>query len=451
MSLVSIAHWRYSLCLCYHIALIRPMLQMLLGLAPFLRPSGTVMSQLSLDKAKIRFLLLEGVHKNALDVLSNNGYTNIEYLRGALDEDALIEKIKDAHFVGIRSRTQITEKVLAAANKLIAIGCFCIGTNQVNLKAAMKKGIPVFNAPYSNTRSVAELVLAEAILLLRGIPEKNALVHRGGWSKSAEGSYETRGKVLGIVGYGSIGSQLSVLAESLGMQVIYFDAVTKLPLGNARQVGSMNELLAQADVVSLHVPELASTKNMMAAEQFAQMKKGSIFINAARGTCVVIDDLAAALESGHIAGAAIDVFPKEPKANDEEFLSPLRKFDNVILTPHIGGSTLEAQANIGLEVAEKFARYSDTGTTLSAVNFPEVAIPLQAGKHRLLHIHNNVPGVLSAINRVFAENNINISAQSLMTNEAIGYLVMDVDAEYSSVALEKLQQVEGTIRTRVLY
>lgn len=409
------------------------------------------MSQLSLDKAKIRFLLLEGVHKNALDVLSNNGYTNIEYLRGALDEDALIEKIKDVHFLGIRSRTNVTEKVLAAANKLISIGCFCIGTNQVNLKAAMEKGIPVFNAPYSNTRSVAELVLAETILLLRGIPEKNALVHRGGWSKSAEGSFEARGKVLGIVGYGSIGTQLSVLAESLGMQVIYFDVVTKLPLGNARQVGSMSELLAQADVVSLHVPELASTKNMMGAEQFAQMKKGSIFINAARGTCVDIDALAAALESGHIAGAAIDVFPKEPKANDEEFLSPLRKFDNVILTPHIGGSTLEAQANIGLEVAEKFARYSDTGTTLSAVNFPEVAIPLQAGKHRLLHIHNNVPGVLSAINRVFAENNINISAQSLMTNEAIGYLVMDVDAEYSNVALEKLQQIEGTIRTRVLY
>jgi D-3-phosphoglycerate dehydrogenase len=409
------------------------------------------MSQLSLDKAKIRFLLLEGVHKNALDVLSNNGYTNIEYLRGALDEDALIEKIKDAHFLGIRSRTQVTEKVLAAANKLISIGCFCIGTNQVNLKAAMERGIPVFNAPYSNTRSVAELVLAEAILLLRGIPEKNALVHRGGWSKSAEGSYETRGKVLGIVGYGSIGSQLSVLAESLGMQVIYFDVVTKLPLGNARQVGTMDELLATADVVSLHVPELASTKNMMRAEQFAQMKKGGIFINAARGTCVDIDALAAALESGHIAGAAIDVFPKEPKANDEEFLSPLRKFDNVILTPHIGGSTLEAQANIGLEVAEKFARYSDTGTTLSAVNFPEVAIPLQPGKHRLLHIHKNVPGVLSAINRVFAENNINISAQSLMTNEAIGYLVMDVDADYSTVALQKLQEIDGTIRTRVLY
>jgi D-3-phosphoglycerate dehydrogenase / 2-oxoglutarate reductase len=409
------------------------------------------MSQLSLDKAKIRFLLLEGVHKNALDVLSNNGYTNIEYLRTALDEDALIAKIKDAHFVGIRSRTQLTEKVLDAANKLIAVGCFCIGTNQVDLKAAMKKGIPVFNAPYSNTRSVAELVLAEAILLLRGIPEKNALVHRGGWSKSAEGSFETRGKVLGIVGYGSIGSQLSVLAESLGMQVIYFDTVTKLPLGNARQVGSMDELLSQADVVSLHVPELPSTKDMMRAEQFAQMKKGAIFINAARGTCVDIDDLAAALESKHLGGAAVDVFPKEPKANDEEFLSPLRQFDNVILTPHIGGSTLEAQANIGLEVAEKFARYSDTGTTLSAVNFPEVAIPLQAGKHRLLHIHNNVPGVLSAINRVFAENNINISAQSLMTNEAIGYLVMDVDADCSTIALQKLQEVEGTIRTRVLF
>jgi len=298
---------------------------------------------------------------------------------------------------------------------------------------------------------VAELVLAQAILLLRGIPEKNALVHRGGWSKSAEGSYEARGKTLGIVGYGSIGSQLSVLSESLGMQVIYFDVVTKLPLGNARQVGSMDELLSTSDVVSLHVPELPSTKNMMRAEQFAQMKKGAIFINAARGTCVDIDALAAAIESRHLNGAAIDVFPKEPKANDEEFMSPLRAFDNVILTPHIGGSTLEAQANIGLEVADKFVRYSDNGTTLSAVNFPEVALPPQASKHRLLHVHNNVPGVLSAVNRVFAENNINISAQQLMTNEAIGYLVIDVDAAYSAVALEKLQEVVGTIRTRVLY
>lgn len=409
------------------------------------------MSQFSLEKSKIRFLLLEGVHQNALDVLHNNGYTNIEYLKTALDEAQLIEKIRDAHFVGIRSRTRITENVLAAANKLIAVGCFCIGTNQVNLRASLERGIPVFNAPYSNTRSVAELVLGELILLLRGIPEKNAIVHQGGWSKSAEGSFEARGKTLGIVGYGSIGSQLSVLAEALGMNIIYYDVVAKLPLGNARQVGSMKDLLNQADVVSLHVPEVPSTKNMMCAEQFAQMKPGAIFINAARGTCVDIDALAAALESKHLNGAAIDVFPAEPKGNNEEFVSPLRRFDNVILTPHIGGSTLEAQANIGLEVAEKFVRYSDNGTTLSAVNFPEVAVPMQPGKHRLLHIHRNMPGILSAINRVFAENNINISAQSLMTNEAIGYLVMDVDAEYSAVALEKLQHIEGTIRTRVLY
>ena len=409
------------------------------------------MSQFSLDKSKIRFLLLEGVHKNALDVLSNNGYTNIEYLRGALDEDALIAKIKDAHFIGIRSRTQLTEKVFAAANKLIAVGCFCIGTNQVNLKAAMQRGIPVFNAPYSNTRSVAELVLGELILLLRGIPEKNFLVHRGGWSKSAEGSYEARGKTLGIVGYGSIGSQLSVLAESLGMQVIYYDVVTKLPLGNARQVTTIDELYATADVVTLHVPELPSTKNMVGAAEFAKMKKGAIFINAARGTCVEIEALADAIKSKHLNGAAIDVFPKEPKANDEEFMSALRGLENVILTPHIGGSTLEAQANIGLEVAEKFARYSDTGATITAVNFPEVSVPQSAGKHRLLHIHNNVPGVLSKVNLVFAENGINISAQSLMTNDSIGYLVMDVDAEYSDLALAKLQQVEGTIRTRVLF
>ena len=409
------------------------------------------MSQLSLDKAKIRFLLLEGVHKNALDILANNGYTNIEYIRGALDEDVLIEKIKDAHFVGLRSRTQLTEKVIAAADKLVAIGCFCIGTNQVDLKAALTRGIPVFNAPYSNTRSVAELVLGQLILLLRGIPEKNAMVHSGGWSKSAEGSYEARGKTLGIVGYGSIGSQLSVLAESLGMHVIYFDTLTKLPLGNARQVTSMEELLSTSDVVSLHVPDVPSTRNMMRAEHFAQMKAGSIFINAARGTCVDIDALAAAITSKHLNGAAIDVFPKEPKSNDEEFVSPLRGLFNVILTPHIGGSTLEAQANIGLEVAEKFARYSDTGATTTSVDFPEVSLPVTPGKHRLLHIHKNIPGVLSAINLVFAENGINISGQSLMTNDTIGYLVMEVDAAYSDVALEKLQQINGTIRTRVLY
>ena len=407
--------------------------------------------QLSLDKDKIRFLLLEGVHQTALDTLSSAGYSNIEYLKTALDEDALIEKIKDAHFVGIRSRTQITERVLEAAEKLIAIGCFCIGTNQVDLDAAMKRGIPVFNAPYSNTRSVAELVLGQLILLLRGIPEKNFLVHRGGWSKSAEGSFEARGKTLGLVGYGSIGSQLSVLAESLGMKVIYFDVITKLPLGNARQVATMEELLSQSDVVSLHVPELPSTKNMMRAEQFAQMKQGAIFINAARGTCVDIDALADAIKSKHLGGAAIDVFPKEPKANGEEFQSALRGLENVILTPHIGGSTLEAQANIGLEVAEKFVRYSDSGATTSAVNFPEVAIPQQEGTHRLLHIHKNVPGVLSAINKLFADNNINICAQSLMTKGDVGYLVIDVEDSDSQVALEKIQGVDGTLRVRVLY
>lgn len=410
------------------------------------------MSQyLSLPKDKIRFLLLEGVHQNAIDTLNAAGYTNIDYHKTALEGDALKEAIKDAHFIGIRSRTQLTDDVFEHANKLIAVGCFCIGTNQVDLDAAMQRGIPVFNAPYSNTRSVAELVLAELILLLRGVPEKSAVCHRGGWQKSAVGSFETRGKTLGIVGYGSIGSQLSVLAESLGMHVIYYDAVTKLPLGNARQVGSLNDLLAQADVVTLHVPDLPSTRNFFGKEQFAKMKEGAIFINAARGTCVVIEDLAEAIQSKHLAGAAIDVFPKEPKGNNEEFVSPLRGLDNVILTPHVGGSTMEAQANIGLEVAEKFVAYSDKGMTLSAVNFPEIAMPLTEGKHRLLHIHQNVPGVLSKINTLFSDNHINISSQSLMTKGDVGYLVMDVDASASSDALDTLQQVAGTIRVRVLF
>lgn len=406
---------------------------------------------LSLEKDKIRFLLLEGLHENALKVLQGAGYNNIESLSHALDQDELIEKIKDAHFVGIRSRTQLTREVLEQAQKLIGIGCFCIGTNQVDLDAARELGVPVFNAPYSNTRSVAELVLAEAIMLYRGIPEKNATVHRGGWGKSAKDSHEVRGKTIGIVGYGSIGSQLSVLAESFGMKVIYHDVVTKLPLGNAHQVGSLNELLAQADIVTLHVPDEPSTRYMMKAEQFAQMKAGSHFINAARGTCVDIDALAAALESGKILGAAIDVFPKEPKSADEEFESPLRKFDNVILTPHIGGSTQEAQANIGLEVAEKFVRYSDQGDTITSVNFPEVSIPFKAGTHRLLHIHHNVPGVLSQINRLFADAHINILAQSLMTEGDIGYLMMDVDYHDSDAALDQLKDVPETIRVRVLY
>lgn len=406
---------------------------------------------LSLQKDKIRFLLLEGVHDNALKTLSAAGYTNIEYIKSALDEAELIEKIKDAHFVGIRSRTQLTRKVLEAAEKLIAIGCYCIGTNQVDLDAALELGIPVFNAPYSNTRSVAELVLAETIMLMRGVPEKNAVVHRGGWNKSAKDSYEVRGKTMGIVGYGSIGSQLSVLAESLGMNVIYHDAVTKLPLGNAVQVGGLDELFAKADVVTLHVPDLPSTRNMMTKTEFDKMKDGAFFINAARGGCVDIDALADALKSGKILGAAIDVFPKEPKSADEEFVSPLREFDNVILTPHVGGSTQEAQANIGLEVAEKFVKYSDQGDTTSAVNFPNVSIPFTAGTHRLLHIHRNVPGVLSQINASFADAGINIAAQSLMTRGDVGYLVMDVDDNDSAKAMERLRAVPETIRVRVLF
>ena len=405
----------------------------------------------SLNKDKIRILLLEGVHDNALTTLQKAGYRNIEYLSIALDQDELIDKIKDAHFIGIRSRTQLTREVLEQAEKLVAVGCFCIGTNQVDLDAARELGVVVFNAPYSNTRSVAELVLAETIMLYRGIPEKNTTVHRGGWSKSAKNSHEVRGKTMGIVGYGSIGSQLSVLAESLGMKVIYHDIITKLPLGNAMQVGSFDELLSQADVVTLHVPDTPNTRNMMTAKEFAKMKDGSYFINAARGGCVDINALADVLESGKVLGAAIDVFPNEPKSTDEEFISPLRRFDNVILTPHIGGSTQEAQANIGLEVAEKLVNYSDTGNTITAVNFPEVSIPFKEGTHRLLHIHQNVPGVLSQINSLFATAGVNILAQSLMTQDYVGYLMMDVDDNNSDKALQMLKDVKETIRVRVLY
>ncbi|MFD1382797.1 phosphoglycerate dehydrogenase [Rhodanobacter aciditrophus] len=409
------------------------------------------MSNTSLDKSKIKILLLEGVHQSAIEALNAAGYDNIEYHKTALAEDELIEKISEAHFIGIRSRTQLTAKVLEHANKLVAVGCFCIGTNQVNLDAASEKGIVVFNAPFSNTRSVAELVIGQLILLLRGIPEKNAVCHRGGWMKSAVGSYETRGKRLGIVGYGSIGTQLSVLAESLGMEVCFYDIVTKLPLGNARQVKSLEELLSTSDVISLHVPETASTKMMIGAEEIAQVKKGAIFINASRGTVVDLDALAESIKAGNISGAAIDVFPVEPKGNAEEFVSPLRGLDNVILTPHIGGSTMEAQENIGVEVAEKLIQFSDVGTTTAAVNFPEVALPAQADKHRILHIHENRPGVLSKINAIFSENDINITGQFLRTTEKLGYMVMEVDADEGELALEKVKEVEGTIKARVLF
>ena len=377
--------------------------------------------------------------------------TSVELIKNSLSEDELIEKIKGVHVLGIRSKTQVTQKVLDAADKLLVVGAFCIGTTQIDLESAKKKGVVVFNAPYSNTRSVAELVLGQLILLLRGIPAKNAACHRGGWIKSAVGSYETRGKRLGIIGYGSIGTQLSVLAESLGMEVCFYDIVTKLPLGNARQIKSLKELLSTSDIISLHVPETNSTKLMIGAKEVSQMKKGSIFINASRGTVADLDAVAEAIKSGALGGAAVDVFPVEPKGNDEEFLSPLRGLDNVILTPHIGGSTMEAQENIGIEVAEKLIKYSDVGTTIAAVNFPEVALPAQADNHRILHIHENRPGVLSKINAIFSENNINITGQYLRTTEKLGYMVMDVDAEEGELALEKVKEVDGTVKARVLF
>ncbi len=408
-------------------------------------------TKVSLDKSKIKFLLLEGVHQTALEVLQNAGYTNIEYHKKALDDDELKEAIKDAHFVGIRSRTFLTEEILAHAQKLIAIGCFCIGTNQVNLQAAKLRGIPVFNAPFSNTRSVAELVLGEILLLMRNVPQANAEVHRGIWNKSANGSHEVRGKKLGIIGYGHIGSQLSIIAESLGMRVFFYDIENKLPLGNAQQLRTLEELLSSCDVVSLHVPENASTKNLISAERIAQLKEGAILINAARGTVVDIDALAQALEAGKIRGAALDVFPEEPASIQEEFVSPLRAFDNVILTPHIGGSTSEAQENIGAEVSGKFVKYSDNGSTLSAVNFPEVSLPEHVGTKRLLHIHHNKQGVLNKINQVFVDANVNIAAQYLQTDPAIGYVVIDVETEDTHSLLTQLKEIEGTIRARVLY
>lgn len=408
-------------------------------------------NKVSLDKSKIKFVLFEGVHQSALDTLHAAGYTNIDYYKKALDGDELKEAIKDAHFIGLRSRTHLTAEMIEAAPKLIAVGCFCIGTNQVDLNAAKARGIPVFNAPFSNTRSVAELVLGEILLLMRNVPQANAEVHRGVWNKSATGSHEVRGKKLGIIGYGHIGSQLSIIAESLGMDVYFYDIENKLPLGNAKQVRSLEELLSSCDVVSLHVPELPSTKNLMNAERITQLKQGAILINAARGTVVDIDALAQALKDGKIHGAAIDVFPIEPASINEEFVSPLREFDNVILTPHIGGSTAEAQENIGFEVAGKFVKYSDNGSTLSSVNFPEVSLPEHEGTKRLLHIHENRPGILNKLNQIFVEADLNIAAQYLQTDPKIGYVVVDVETNDASPLLTKLKEIDGTIRARVLY
>ena len=411
------------------------------------------MSPTSFPKSDIRVLLLEGISATAAQVFTDAGYSEIRRFDQALPVEDLHRELRAAHIVGIRSRTRLDAAALAEARRLIAVGAFCIGTNQIDLAAAKRAGIPVFNAPYSNTRSVAELVIAETIMLMRGIPQKSAQCHRGGWSKSAAGSHEVRGKTLGIVGYGHIGTQVGVLAEALGMQVLFHDIETKLALGNARNAGGLGALLAASDVVTLHVPETPATERMIGAGELAAMKRGAHLLNASRGSVVDIDALAAALREGHIAGAAVDVFPLEPEGNADAFASPLCGLDNVILTPHIGGSTLEAQDNIGAEVAAKLVRYSDNGSTLSAVNFPEVTLPGHAGSHRFLHIHRNVPGVLSRINEVFSTRGINIDGQYLRTDPEVGYVVIDAasDRDQANRLREALDAIEGTLRTRVLY
>lgn len=406
----------------------------------------------SKSKDEIKVLLLEGIHQNAVKELNARGYHNVELLPGALADDELKAKIADVYMVGIRSQTQLRAPILEAAKRLFCVGCFSIGTNQVDLKAARAHGIPVFNAPYSNTRSVAELVIGEIVMLMRGIFPKSQGAHVGAWNKSAANSFELRGKTLGIVGYGHIGTQVSILAEAMGMQVVYYDIIKKLALGNAKPCGTLDELLAISDVVTLHVPQTPSTRDMMGEAQFAKMKKGSYFLNAARGTVVQIDPLAAALKSGHILGAALDVFPVEPGSNKEKFVSPLQGLDNVILTPHIGGSTKEAQENIGSEVAQKLIDFSDNGSTIGAVNFPQAALPVHRSCTRFLHIHRNVPGVMRQINDVLSQRGLNIAAQYLQTDPELGYVVVDVDGEVDPSELRReLKAVDGAHKVRFLY
>ncbi|MGE0712594.1 MAG: phosphoglycerate dehydrogenase [Planctomycetota bacterium] len=413
---------------------------------------AAVSETLSFPREKIHILLLEGVHDSALSCFERAGYTHLERVAGALSGDELKAAVEKAHVIGIRSRTKLDAEVLACARRLFAVGCFCIGTNQVDLVAAARLGIPVFNAPHSNTRSVAELVLAECVMLLRGLGDKNTAAHEGRWLKSASGSHEVRGKTIGIVGYGHIGSQVSILAEAFGMRVLYHDVDPKLPMGNAQQVHSLQELLPQVDIVTLHVPADPSTHRMIDAQALAAMKKGSYLINASRGTVVDIEALADALKRKHLAGAAVDVFPIEPESNSEPFESALRGLSNVILTPHIGGSTAEAQRNIGTEVASKLIDYSDQGATIGAVNFPALSLRPHSGQaHRLLHVHHNQPGVLGAINKALAEADANILAQHLETTRDVGYVVLDIDRDYPSALLERIKEVPGTIRLRVLY
>jgi D-3-phosphoglycerate dehydrogenase len=409
-------------------------------------------TQFSRATGELSLVLLEGVHDSAVQVLANGGFARIEQHSKALEGKALVDAVRGAHYLGIRSRTQLTREVLDAATELRAIGCFCIGTNQVDLQTARERGVPVFNAPFSNTRSVAELVLAEAVMLMRDIPRKNASAHRGEWLKSAAGSFEVRGKHLGVVGYGHIGSQVGLLAESLGMRVFYYDVTAKLALGTATPVSSLSALLQQCDVVTLHVPEADETRGLMGAEAFAQLRDGACLINASRGTVVDIDALVVALDSGRLRGAALDVFPSEPKSNAELFESPLRRFDNVILTPHVGGSTEEAQESIGVEVAEKLVRFQANGSTVSAVNFPAVSLPAHRGTYRLLHIHRNRPGVVSTLNQVFSVGGINIAGQYLQTDDELGYVVVDFDIsdEFDIRKLDELKRIEGTLRARIL-
>jgi D-3-phosphoglycerate dehydrogenase len=410
-------------------------------------------NRLSLAKEHIRFLLLEGISESAVDILSGAGYGNVTRLPRALDEAALIAAIEGIQVLGIRSATKLTQAAFTHASRLIAVGCFSVGTNQVDLDAARNAGIPVFNAPFSNTRSVAELVIGEIVMLLRRILPRSNAAHQGGWDKSAKNSREVRGKTLGIVGYGNIGSQLSTLAESMGMRVLYFDLIDKLRHGNTEPAGSLAELLAASDVVTLHVPETPATFNMIGADQIAAMKPGAMLINNSRGTVVDIDALAASLRAGHLGGAAVDVFPVEPGSNGQSFESPLQGLPNVILTPHIGGSTEEAQSRIGAEVARKLVDYSDTGSTVGAVNFPQVQLPARPTGMRFMHIHHNVPGLMGRVNEVFSRGRINIAAQYLQTDGDIGYVVVDAEAppDTRSALLADLRAIDGTIRARLLY
>lgn len=407
--------------------------------------------EVSYPKDKIRILLLEGLHQSATNEFNKKGFTNIDSYKEAMTEEELLNCIEHYHVIGIRSKTNLTAAVLEKAKKLLCVGCFCIGTNQVDLRKATELGIPVFNSPYSNTRSVAELIIANSIMLLRNVPKLSKFAHEGNWQKTAKGSFELRGKTIGIIGYGHIGTQVSVMGESMGLKVIYYDVEPKLPLGNASSVETLEALLRQADIVTLHVPATPDTKNMIGEKEFAMMKDGVIFQNLARGTVVDIDALRKAYESGKVAGAAIDVFPVEPKQNGPGFESPLIGLDNVILTPHVGGSTQEAQENIGTEVGQKLTAFIDTGSTLGSKTVPELSLPSQKNTRRILHIHSNVPGVLSEINSALSKHEVNITAQYLKTNETIGYVVLDVDANADPELMEDLKKVKNTIKARILY